>query len=239
MQEHKQRQLVVLEDDRVLGVVSDVALLPFETVHRPALRFPDPASLEGVQHTALHVLVQPAVRASLDDPAVPVLFRLAEAVDDFALVSDAQGRPAGIITEPAAVRVAAELLRGDDTVAQFRTQRLVALPPSASRSQGCAALIEAGVRHLLLLTHGAPHGVLSVRDLSGNAPVGDNPDPPLHSLTAKKPITIDPTLPVRAAAVMMSDLGIGCLPIVEDGVTVGIVTRTDILRSLADALAHA
>ena len=91
----------------------------------------------------------------------------------------------------------------------------------------------------MLLESGTLKGVLSVRDLSGSAPVGGVASPELAALTCMRPVSIDPDLPVRVAAVMMCDLGIGCLPMVEDGGVVGVVTRTDILRAFGDALGAA
>jgi CBS domain-containing protein len=236
MAQDEQRQLLVTEEGRAIGVVSDLGLLPYEATYRPALRFPDPDALSAVSHTALDVAEQPSVRCCLGDRLAPVLWRLAEAVDDFAYVTTAAGVPAGFITEPAAVAFAAEHLAETQTVKRFRTRRLVARPPTVSRDSGREALIESGVRHLLLLDRGSLVGVLSVRDLSGSAPVGGAASPTLAALVCMRPISIAPDLPVRVAAVMMCDLGIGCLPIVEDGSVVGVVTRTDILRAFADAL---
>jgi CBS domain-containing protein len=45
-------------------------------------------------------------------------------------------------------------------------------------------------------------------------------------------VTIAPDISVAAAAEMMINKGIGCLPVVDDHKLIGIVTKTDLLRCL-------
>ena len=45
-------------------------------------------------------------------------------------------------------------------------------------------------------------------------------------------VTVAPDISVTAAAEMMMNKGIGCLPVVEDHQLIGIVTKTDLLRCL-------
>jgi acetoin utilization protein AcuB len=60
----------------------------------------------------------------------------------------------------------------------------------------------------------------------------------LSNMTAEKVMlpatrvhTIGPDKTVERAASLMTDYRIGCLPVMEDGVVVGIITETDLLRS--------
>jgi CBS domain-containing protein len=45
-------------------------------------------------------------------------------------------------------------------------------------------------------------------------------------------VTVSPDISVAAAAEMMINKGIGCLPVVDDHQLIGIVTKTDLLRCL-------
>lgn len=45
------------------------------------------------------------------------------------------------------------------------------------------------------------------------------------------PLTIDPTRPMSEAAAIMTTHGVNRLPVVDDGVLVGIVTRADLVRA--------
>ncbi len=65
----------------------------------------------------------------------------------------------------------------------------------------------------------------------------------LYNLTVKKVMlpadkvrTVDPERTVERAARFMSEYKIGCLPVVEDGVVVGIISEVDLLRSYQDML---
>jgi acetoin utilization protein AcuB len=55
-------------------------------------------------------------------------------------------------------------------------------------------------------------------------------------LPATEVITIDPDRTVERAAKMMSDSKIGCLPVIEDNVVVGILSEVDLMTALAEML---
>ena len=50
---------------------------------------------------------------------------------------------------------------------------------------------------------------------------------------SKPPITVDPDASVRAAARVMTQRKIGCLPVVENGGLLGLLTESDILGWVA------
>ncbi len=53
---------------------------------------------------------------------------------------------------------------------------------------------------------------------------------------AKKVVTVTEDMPLEEAARIMADKKIGGLPVLRDGALVGIITETDIFRSLLDLL---
>jgi acetoin utilization protein AcuB len=55
-------------------------------------------------------------------------------------------------------------------------------------------------------------------------------------LPAAEVITIDPDRTVERAAKIMSDKKIGCLPVIEDDVVVGILSEVDLMTALAEML---
>jgi acetoin utilization protein AcuB len=55
----------------------------------------------------------------------------------------------------------------------------------------------------------------------------------VSQVMTKKPITAEPNTPIAAAAGLLVKHKVGCLPVVEDGKLVGIVTQTDFLAYLA------
>jgi len=103
------------------------------------------------------------------------------------------------------------------------------------------------IRHLPVMTGDAVVGVLSQRDLFraaissmlqlgraaeqqflGNVPVGAAMTP--------SPFTVGPDAHVRTAVHIMLEAKIGCLPVVEDGRLVGLISETDCLRYLEHTL---
>jgi acetoin utilization protein AcuB len=56
----------------------------------------------------------------------------------------------------------------------------------------------------------------------------------LSEVMTKRPKTATPAMTLQKAARLMVDGGIGCLPVVEKGKLVGIVTQTDLLDYLGN-----
>jgi len=104
---------------------------------------------------------------------------------------------------------------------------------------------EHAVRHIPVVDHaGRVVGLVSHRDLLRNALRGQPGLPPevernlLFSTTAAQimtphPQTADPDQDIRQAAQTMLEHKYGCLPVVQDGYLVGIITEADFVRFLA------
>jgi CBS domain-containing protein len=100
------------------------------------------------------------------------------------------------------------------------------------------------VRHLPVVRGGALVGVVSQRDLL-RASLSNVMGLPQHEqsrflegvriseVMTAPPISVGPDLSVEAAAGVMAERKIGCLPIVSEGKLLGIVTETDILSYFA------
>lgn len=52
----------------------------------------------------------------------------------------------------------------------------------------------------------------------------------VEKVMTKNPVTVSPDEVIEEAARIMADKEIGCLPVVQDGVLVGIITETDIFK---------
>jgi len=99
------------------------------------------------------------------------------------------------------------------------------------------------LRHLPVLEQGEVVGMVTQRDLfkaamSSTMGYGEKAQQAyLQSVRVKEimvypVVTISPDTSVAAAAEMMIDKGIGCLPVVDDQKLIGIITKTDLLRCL-------
>ena len=104
-------------------------------------------------------------------------------------------------------------------------------------------MVTQGLRHFPVLEQGEVVGVVTQRDLfkatmSSTMGYGEKAQKAfLQSVLVKEimlypVVTVPPETSVSEAADMMVQRGIGCLPVVERGTLVGLVTKTDLLRCL-------
>jgi len=111
--------------------------------------------------------------------------------------------------------------------------------PSDSAANALALMDSLRVRHLPVVEDGALVGIVSDRDLlarSGHGVLGGGGEgglAPVRDVMRRDPITAAPDDLIVAAVTELSVHRIGCLPVVEAGRLVGIVTETDFLRLLA------
>ena len=99
------------------------------------------------------------------------------------------------------------------------------------------------LRHLPVLEQGEVVGMVTQRDLfkaamSSTMGYGEKAQQAyLQSVRVKEimtypVVTVSPDTSVAAAAEMMINKSLGCLPVVDDRQLIGIVTKTDLLRCL-------
>ena len=106
-------------------------------------------------------------------------------------------------------------------------------------------LKEKGFKHLPVLDgNGAVVGIVTDRDLK-RASASDATTLEVHELLylldrvkieevmTRKPAAVTPDESVQAAAKLMTDRKIGCLPVLDGHKLVGIVTKDDLLRLVA------
>ncbi len=121
-------------------------------------------------------------------------------------------------------------------VRDIMTTTVVTVPPDATLKEVCEIMQARNIRHLPVLEGGRLVGVVTDRDVHGaTSALCLAPAPPqgqVRDAMAHPPQTAHPLDSVEEAARTMRSLKIGCLPVLDDGRLVGIVTGIDLLDAL-------
>jgi len=130
-------------------------------------------------------------------------------------------------------------------VADWMTRQLVTVVPDDSVSHAMHLMLERGIKHLPVVRDGAVVGVISDRDIRAYSPSKATALDiyEINYLLAKAKVkdamgarltTTTPDTPIEEAALALHENAIGCLPVVEGDVLVGIISDRDIFRALVD-----
>jgi acetoin utilization protein AcuB len=123
------------------------------------------------------------------------------------------------------------------------TQGVVVLSPETTAGEALALCRERRIRHLPVLEEGRLAGIVSDRDLRSAAPVLGDPGRAaalektrVSDVMTRDVVTARPDDPIEEAANRMRERRIGCLPVVQDGRLVGIVTSSDVMEALVQLM---
>jgi acetoin utilization protein AcuB len=133
-------------------------------------------------------------------------------------------------------------------VAKIMSPAPVVVDPKAPLREVCRLMAEHHIRHIPVVSADGVVGVISDRDvreaLPSPASPGGAPEVAaamdrlaVWEVMAEGVITVTPQTPVAQAVQLLAGHKIGCLPVLEAGRLVGIVTETDMLRAFAALLA--
>jgi len=112
------------------------------------------------------------------------------------------------------------------------TPRPVTVAPDANVRAALSALRRGRFRHLPVVAGEELVGVVTAADLE------PPPASPVEAaeVMAAGVVTVSPDEPVEAAARLLTEHGVGCLPVLLDDRLVGILTKADLLRVLLRVL---
>ena len=113
---------------------------------------------------------------------------------------------------------------------------VVAVPPETTLEDAYRTMREKAFRHLPVLEGERLVGVVTDRDLRlATSALAPSPFPAGSSVAAvmcREPLTANADDAVEDAARVMRERKIGCLPVVDDGRVIGIITGIDLLDAL-------
>lgn len=130
-------------------------------------------------------------------------------------------------------------------VSDWMTKNVITLAPDDSISDAITLMKEKRIKHLPIMKNDKLKGILSDRDIKEFSPSKATTLDiyELHYLLAKtkikdimktRVVTTASDAPVEEAAMIMLDQNIGCLPVVDRGSLVGIISDKDIFSALVD-----
>lgn len=128
------------------------------------------------------------------------------------------------------------------TVADLMSTDVASIPADVKLALASGVMALRRVRHLPVVRGNQLVGLITHRDLlAAQARAIEAHEEGLAlvhvaDLMTEDVVTVTPTTPAAQAARYMLDTRFGCLPVVDDGVLVGIVTETDFLRWAIGAL---
>ncbi len=121
-------------------------------------------------------------------------------------------------------------------VRDIMTSPVVSISPDITLQEAYQTMREKEIRHLPVTEGRNLVGIITDRDLrlatSALAPSPFLPGAMVRDVMCRAPLTADVIDPVEDAARVMREHKIGCLPVVDDGRLIGIITGLDLLYAL-------
>lgn len=138
----------------------------------------------------------------------------------------------------------------ENLVRNYMISPVTAAPDTTSLLDAVLLMRRSGIRHLPVVDGERLVGIITDRDLNRLAPsMLGKPSPreynevfentPLSKVMIRNPITVTPDSRILDAVAILHHKKLGCLPVVENGRLVGIITVTDMLGLLLRMLGGA
>ncbi|ACX52410.1 CBS domain containing protein [Ammonifex degensii KC4] len=122
-------------------------------------------------------------------------------------------------------------LRPPLTVGEIMTSPVKTVTPETSVAEAGQIMLRYGHSGLPVVEGGRLVGIISRRDVE-KAKLSGLEHAPVKGYMSRQVVTVSPQVPVREAQALLVQHDIGRLPVVEGDRLVGIVSRTDILKTL-------
>ncbi|MDJ0780516.1 MAG: CBS domain-containing protein [Desulfosarcinaceae bacterium] len=113
----------------------------------------------------------------------------------------------------------------------------ITITPEATIQEALEKMKSNTIRHLPVVgDSGRLRGFLTLADLKRGLLPSMVADLELRDLMVREPVTVSPETDVEQAARLIYERKISGLPVVSDGILVGILTESDILRAFIDMM---
>lgn len=132
-------------------------------------------------------------------------------------------------------------------VRDYMMSALTTIPRESSLLDAAMTMRRSSIRHLPIVDGDKLVGIITERDVLRCSPsllseitqeeynaIFENT--PIARVMTRDPTSVTPDSPIRDAIALMMERKMGCLPVVEGGRLVGILTRSDLLNVLISLL---
>jgi CBS domain-containing membrane protein len=245
MRDGRMRHLPVVDDkERLIGLVTHRDLLRAQVGGTTGLSQEDRDEIQ-LDVPVEHIMRRHVWTVRPEQTAFDAARLLHDLGFGCAPVVDGEKRVVGIVTEADFLELSVELLDGDHglLVDHLMSTELVTLAPDEELAVADTIMKLERVRHLPVVEDGALIGLVTHRDLLG-ARRSNLSSAPVYSSRArardimqKDVDTVELGVTAAAAARLLIDHKYGCLPVVQDGSVIGIVTEADFLAAVVGKLA--
>ncbi|QDV09919.1 Hypoxic response protein 1 [Planctomycetes bacterium Poly30] len=233
MDEHAIRHLPVVDGEHLIGVVSNRDLLGvagWRGVERDADAVP--RWVRDVMHRDV-ITVNPG-----DDALAAATEVFARHIGCVPVIED--GKLLGIISEMDLVGLIAERDRVnssmDATIGSLGAPRAFVVAPDATLAQIDELMSAKDIRHVPVADGDKLLGMVSDRDMRRADADKNDWSIEARDFMTEGVVTVHEDLPISQAAAVMSDRRIGALVVTSESGDLGIVTTSDLLGYLLDAL---
>ena len=132
-------------------------------------------------------------------------------------------------------------------ISEIMTREVITLRPESNLREAIGIIQKFRIRHIPVVDEGKLAGIVTDRDIKRATPSIHGGvtqedyervlnETKLFQVMTRDPMTVSPASPVKDVAKLLVDKKYGALPVVSDGVLVGIISDIDLLRVLYDML---
>ncbi len=126
-----------------------------------------------------------------------------------------------------------ESIQHETKISQIMNKNIISVDESVSSLHAAKMMEDTKVGSLIVLENGAPLGIITDRDFAIKITAHSYPvDTPVRRIMSSPLISIDSNSDLLSASDLMSSSKIRTLPVIDNGIVVGIITVGDLMTHM-------
>lgn len=119
-----------------------------------------------------------------------------------------------------------------NSVAKIMTTNPPSVSPTDTLVKAHALMQQEDLLSIPVVSNGALIGIITDRDIRSH--IGQLESTKVQTAMALGPVSVAPTMPIEEAARLLLKLGVGAVPVVENGQLQGLLSTKNIIQTLLD-----